>query len=306
MAENLTGDLEYEGCRDTATLMVQPETPGLYPVVLIHGWFGSMTERLLHTWSNLTEKLQQHGYHVLDFDTSTPGIQYLRYSPGWADHHIPWMAAKVSDAIRRALVMNGYSSDQTIDVVTHSMGGLVARFMAEHPQADVDRWNNKWRLGDEGTPWCGDGHPDIAVGGRQIDDLFMVGTMNHGVPPNLDETFLNRLDYLPLPWWTCQMQDMVYHSKFLEAMGYTGCDIVDYHAIGSDIGFRIGEPRDFNGDGVAHTTDGLVPPPPESAYIEGASLYIVTGDARPHGDADHNSQIAINDDIHQYIITHLS
>ncbi|MFO8133281.1 MAG: hypothetical protein R6U10_05045 [Thermoplasmatota archaeon] len=304
MADNLTGNREYEGCAGTASIKVQPETPGMYPVVFIHGWFGSMTEKLLQTWSNLTEKLQRHGYTILDFDTSLPGIQYLRYSPGWADHHIPWMAGKVNDAIKQALVDNGYSPNQTIDIVTHSMGGLVARFLAEHPGADVDYWNNSWQPGDPGKPWHGDGDADISIGPRQIDDLFMVGTMNHGIPPNLDERFLKRLDFIPLPWWTCQMQDMVYRSKFLEAMGYRGSDLVDYYAIGSDIGFRIGEPRDFDGDGVAHTTDGLVPT--ESPYLEGCPLYIVTGKARPNGDADHNSQIAINDDIHQYIITHLA
>jgi hypothetical protein len=304
MDESLAGEHEYAGCNGMTSIQVQPETPGTYPVVLIHGWFGSMTKKLLQTWSNITEKLQRHGHIILDFDTSLPGIQYLRYTPGWADRHIPWMAGKVNDAIERALVENGYSPNQTIDIVTHSMGGLVARFLAEQPGADVDSWNNSWQPGDPGTPWHGDGTPDISIGPHQIDDLFMVGTMNHGIPPGFNETFLKRLDFIPLPWWACQMQDMVYNSKFLEAMGYRGCDLVDYHAIGSDIGFRIGEPKDFDGDGVNHTTDGLVPT--ESPYLEGAPLYIVTGQARPHGDADHNSQIAINDDIHQYIIRHLA
>jgi len=304
VADNLTGDREYAGCHGTASIKVQPETPDMYPVVLIHGWFGSMRHKLRQTWSNITGKLQRHGHTILDFDIEQPGIQYLRYSPGWADRHIPWMAGKVNDAVKQALVENGYSPNQTVDIVTHSMGGLVARFLAEHPGADVDRWNNSWQPGDAGTPWHGDGDPDISIGGRQIDDLFMVGTMNHGVPPNLNQTFLKRLDYIPLPWWACQMQDMVYRSKFLEAMGYRGSDLVDYYAIGSDIGFRIGEPRDFDGDGVAHTTDGLVPA--ESPYLEGSPLYIVTGEARPDGDADHNSQIAVNDDIHQYVIRHLA
>lgn len=305
MAENLSGDQEFEGCDCTTTLEVQPETAGTYPVVLIHGWAGSVSNSLLNfTWWNLTQKLQLHGYDVLDFDTSTPGIQYLRYSPGWDDHHIPWVAARVSDTIRHALVMNGYSPDQTFDVVAHSMGGLIARFMAEHPSADVDYWNSSWQPGDEGTPWYGDGDVDVFIDGRQIDDLVMVGTPNHGVPPNIDEELLDVLNYLPIPWWACQTQDMVYHSKFLEAMGYTGCDIVDYYAVGTDIGFPIGEPQDFDGDGVNHTTDGLVPT--ESAYLEGHPLFIQTGKAWPMGDDDHISQIAINDNVHQYIIEHLS
>jgi len=305
MPENLSGDTEYEGCDCTVTVEVQPETPGTFPVVLIHGWGGSVTGGILnHTWWNLTQKLQRQGYTVLDFDTSQPGVQYLRYSPGWADHHIPWIAARVSDAIRHALVMNGYSPDQTVDVVAHSMGGLVARFMAEHPNADVDFWNNSWQPGMPGTPWHGDGDSDIAIGGRQIDDLVMVGTPNHGVPPNIDDRLLDVLSYLPIPWWASQTQDMVYHSKFLEAMGYRGCGVVDYHPVGTDIGFTIGAPKDFDGDGVNHTTDGLVPT--ESPYLEGCPLYIVNGTAWPSGTADHISQIAVNDQVHRYIIEHLS
>ncbi len=305
MAENLSGDREYRGCECTTTIEVQPETPGSHPVVLIHGWGASVNDGILNfTWWNLTQKLQQQGYEILDFDTSTPGIQYLRYAPGWNDHHIPWIAARVSDAIRHALVMNGYSPDQTVDVVAHSMGGLVARFMAEHPDADVDYWNSSWQPGDEGTPWHGDGDGDVSLDGRQIDDLFMVGTPNHGVPPNLKDRFLDLLSYLPIPWWACQTQDMVYGSTFLQAMGYQGCGIVDYYAIGTDIGFTIGEPRDFDGDGVNHTTDGLVPT--ESPYLEGAPLYVVTGKAWPQGEADHISQIAVNEQVHRYIIGHLS
>ncbi|MFO8133180.1 MAG: hypothetical protein R6U10_04515 [Thermoplasmatota archaeon] len=301
MPENLSGEEEFEGCDCTTTLQVQPETPGAFPVVLVHGWGGSVADGILnYTWWNLTQKLQRQGHTILDFDTSVPGIQYLRYAPGWSDHHIPWIAARVSDAIRHALVMNGYSPDQTFDIVSHSMGGLVSRFMAEHPYADVDYWNSSWQPGDEGTPWYGDGDSDVAIGGRQIDDLVMVGTPNHGVPPNVDDRLLDILSYLPIPWWACQTQDMVYHSTFLEAMGYRGCDIVDYHAVGTDIGFTIGEPQDFDGDGVNHTTDGLVPT--ESPCLEGCPLYIVSGKAWPMGTADHISQIAVNGDVHRYIL----
>lgn len=305
MTENLSGNLEYQGCECTTTIEVQPETPGSHPVVLIHGWGASVNDGILNfTWWNLTQRLQRRGHSILDFDTSTPGIQYLRYAPGWDDHHIPWIAGRVSEAIRHALIMNGYSPNQTFDIVAHSMGGLVARFMAEHPDADVDYWNSSWQPGDEGTPWHGDGDSDMAVDGRQIDDLVMVGTPNHGVPPNLKERFLDVLAHLPIPWWACQTQDMVYDSTFLQAMGYQGCSVVDYHAIGTDIGFTIGEPRDFDGDGVNHTTDGLVPT--ESPYLEGEPLYIVTGRAWPRGEADHLSQIAVNEQVHRYIVEHLA
>ena len=97
---------------------------------------------------------------------------------------------------------------------------------------------------------------------------------------------------------------MIYHSKFLEAMGYNGTDIVDYYGVGGDIGFIAGVPVDFDGDGITHTSDGLVPA--ESPYLNGRPLYIVDGKAWPAGDCDHISEIAINQDVHDYIIEHLT
>lgn len=304
MPQNLTGEVDYAGCDRVTNITVIPERPGDFPVVLIHGWGGSVSNWLLnYTWWNLSQKLQQHGHTVLDFDPSTPGIQFLRYDPGWQDHHISWIAARVNDEIERALVMNGYPPHQTIDIVAHSMGGLVARFLAEHRGADVDYWNESWTPGDPGHPWFGDGIPDITIGGERIDDLIVVGTPCHGVPPNVNASLLNILGYLYFPWWACPVQDMIYTSKFLDAMGYQASDLVDYYAVGGDIGFMVGPPRDFNGDGIPAHSDGLVPT--ESPYLEDRPLYVVQGKAWPQGDADHISLIAINDSVHRYILDHL-
>ncbi|MEA2054393.1 MAG: hypothetical protein U9O96_04670 [Candidatus Thermoplasmatota archaeon] len=302
--QNLSGDVDYTECSRLTNVTVVPEKPGDFPVVLIHGWIVSSTDWLLnYTWWNLTQKLEQRGFKILDFDISKPGIQYLTYDPDWKDRHIPWIAARVNDEIEKALVLNGYSPNQTIDIVAHSMGGLVSRFTAEHGGADVDYWNDSWMPGDEGCPWYGDGDPDINIGGEQIDDLIVVGTPCHGVPPGINSSILKIIGYLYFPWWIGQVPDMIYNSKFLEAMGYRGTDMVDYYAVGGDIGFIFGMPMDFDGDGTAHTSDGLCPT--ESSYLEGKPLYIVEGKAWPNGNADHVSLTAINDDVHEYIISKL-
>ena len=302
---NLSGEKDYEGSAADKSISVIPERPGDFPIVLIHGWSGSISNALInYTWWNLTKKLEARGFKVLDFDVTKPGIQWLTYEPDWfEEHHIPWVAARVCEKIRDALVLNGYSPNQTIDIVAHSMGGLVARFMAEHYMADVDYWNKSWN--GKGYPWYGDGYPDITIGPFQIDDLIVVGTPCHGVPPNINVSLLREIIKCAyLPWWMGPVPDMIYNSPFLQAMGYEGTDLVDYYAVGGDIGFIIGDyPRDFDGDGIPHTSDGLCPT--ESPYLEGKPLYILEGSAWPLGKEDHISLIAINEKVHEYIIQHL-
>jgi len=305
LERNLSGDFDYDSCNSSIYINITPEKPGDFPVVLIHGWIGSTSDALInYTWYNLTQKLVSAGYKVLDFDTTKPGIQWLTYKPTWlGEHHISWIAARVCEKIQEALILNGYPPNQTIDIVAHSMGGLVARFMAEHYMADVDYWNRDWN--GTGYPWYGDGDPDITIGAYQIDDLIAVGTPCHGVPPNINESFLKDIiKYAYFPWWIGQVPDMVYHSPFLEAMGYNGTDLVDYYGVGGDIGVMMGgKPVDFNGDGIPHYSDGLVPA--ESPYLKGKPLYILVGKAWPAGEEDHISLIAINEKVHDYILQHL-
>ncbi|HDS59460.1 MAG TPA: hypothetical protein ENN54_04120 [Thermoplasmatales archaeon] len=150
LPQNLTGEVDYAGCDRVTNITVIPERPGDFPVVLIHGWGGSVSTWLLnHTWWNLTQKLQQHGHTVLDFDPSTPGIQFLRYDPGWQNHHISWIAARVNERIERALVMNGYPPDQTVDIVAHSMGGWWPGFW---PSTGARTWTTGMNHGPPETP----------------------------------------------------------------------------------------------------------------------------------------------------------
>jgi len=303
--QNLSGERDYDGCSASLSFEMMPEKPGDFPVVLIHGWSGSISDALInYTWWNLTKKLQAHHFTVLDFDVTKPGIQWLTYQPEWfEEHHIPWIAARVCEDIQEALVMNGYPPNQTIDIVAHSMGGLVSRFMAEQYGADTDYWNKSWN--GTGKPWYGDGDADITVGPFQIDDLIAVGTPCHGVPPNINESFLRKIiKYAYFPWWSGQVADMVYGAPFLSAMGYRGTDLVDYYGVGGDIGIIFGDtPVDFDGDGIPHYSDGLVPA--ESPYLEGKPFLLLEGKAWPLGEEDHISLIAINDQVHDYILEHL-
>ena len=77
-----------------------------------------------------------------------------------------------------------------------------------------------------------------------------------------------------------------------------------YQTIGGDINFSFGAPVDFDGDGITHASDGLCPT--ESPYLDGQPLLIIQGDSWPQGDADHISLIAVNKEVHEYIMEHLA
>jgi triacylglycerol esterase/lipase EstA (alpha/beta hydrolase family) len=118
-------------------------------------------------------KLQAQGLTVLDFDPNVAGVQAMSYSPS-SGQHVPLLAKQVQSRIQTALANNGYASTQKVDVVAHSMGGLVSRFLVEKPGADVDYWSST-------SGWYGDGVADIRTDwASRVDDLIMLGTPNHG------------------------------------------------------------------------------------------------------------------------------
>lgn len=102
------------------------------PIVLIHGWNGNN-----ETWTGLYEALRREGYPILDF-TAVTGTRLLEYDT--IPHGgIPVAAnEEVSPSIRRALIEGGYSAFQRVDIIAHSMGGLVARHLIETPGESVD------------------------------------------------------------------------------------------------------------------------------------------------------------------------
>jgi len=234
---------------------------GRYPIVLLHGWAGSAS-----SWAPMIAKLRAQGLPVLDFDRSTAGTQALSYRPSRGEH-IPAIARQVQDKIQAALVADGYPPTQHVDIVAHSMGGLVARFLIEHPGADVDRFDS--------TGWHGDGTADIRTDwAARVDDLVMLGTPNHGTWEGWVPGTLGGFGV-----WNASGGDLRPGSVFLTKMGYAEKPGESYTAIGGDPSYGQFLRYDFTGDGVKHGFDGVVPA--ESPYVTGASFDLV---ASNHGE----------------------
>ena len=204
---------------------------GSFPVVEVAG-LGSEGAH----FSGLTTRLEAEGVTVLDFDPTTPGAQALHYRPNEpvASTHIPDLAVHfVLPSIRQALRRAGLDPDtQRVDVVAHSMGGLLMRYLVEHP---VDGWDHR------------------------VDDLVMVGTPNHGSSVVYWDTHLGGGSS-----FRGVGDDMEPGSDFLDALGYQEPHGQTYTSIG-------GDPWIFRwlryGD---HGFDDQVPT--ESPFLQGAAL----------------------------------
>jgi hypothetical protein len=174
----------------------------------------------------------------------------------------------VQRKIKVALAQQGYDSDhQRIDVVAHSMGGLIARFLIEHPGADVDHFGTRG--------WYGDGKPDCDGNwASRIDDLVMLGTPNHGTWEGWIPATLPAFGR-----WNATGADMRPGSAFLTAMGDAVPAHETYSCIGGNPAYGGFLQRDYDGDGVAHGFDGIVPA--ESPYVRGCNFDLV---ASNHGE----------------------
>jgi pimeloyl-ACP methyl ester carboxylesterase len=235
-----------------------------YPVVLIHGWTGSGS-----SFNTLVTKLQAAGAHVVDFDPNTAGVQAMSYAPTSSSQHIPYIACKiVQQKIKTALQQNGYDPNtQKIDVVAHSMGGLVARFLIEKPGADVDYWNSRG--------WYGDGTADCDTNwASRIDDLVMLGTPNHGTWEGWVPGTIGGFGV-----WNSSGGDMQPGSTFLTKMGYAEPAGETYSCIGGNPSYGGFLLYDYTGDGVKHGFDGVVPA--ESPYVTGCTFDLVSSN---HGE----------------------
>jgi pimeloyl-ACP methyl ester carboxylesterase len=226
-----------------------------YPIVLIHGWTGAGT-----SFNSMIPKLQAQGFTVLDMNSSTAGTQALTYNPT-TGQHIPALAKQVQDKIQAALAANGYPATQPVDIVAHSMGGLVARFLIEHPGADVDSFDS--------TGWHGDGVADIRTDwASRVDDLVMLGTPNHGTWEGWVPGTIGGFGA-----WNASGGDMKPGSTFLTKMGYAEPAGETYTAIGGDPTYGQFLKYDYTGDGVKHGFDGVVPA--ESPFVTGANFDLV-------------------------------
>lgn len=206
------------------------------PIVLIPGWHGGGS-----SFDTMIPVLEGAGLAVLDFEPDQPGTQALTYHPDADGQHIDHLAARiVQPRIEAALARAGYGRDAHIDIVGYSMGGLVARYLLEQ------------------TPnWA-----------ARTDTLVMLGTPSHGTFPA----------WIPgtaggFGRWNASGGDMRPGSPFLNRLGTAEPAGERYVTIGGNPAWLPLPRADFNGDGVAHGYDGLVPA--ESPFLTGSEQYIV-------------------------------
>jgi len=186
----------------------------------------------------------------------------------------------VQKKIQDALAANGYPSNQPIDIIAHSMGGLAARFLVEHPGADVDYWNS--------NGWYGDGVADVRTDwASRVDDLIMIGTPNNG-------TWIGWVgSKLPsFVQWNTSAGDMAPNSLFLSKMGYAEKAGEQYTTIGGNPSYLQFLKWDFNGDGIKHGFDGVVPA--ESPFLAGSDFSMVAENHSGQVGADATLAIVMN------------
>jgi pimeloyl-ACP methyl ester carboxylesterase len=123
------------------------------PVVLVHGLFGDPTN-----FAGLRRHLARHGIRRFSSFAYEPRIDYPRLTPA--------LHARI-DAVRRE---TGCSQ---VDVIAHSLGGLVARYLIQTGAAAVVR-----RLVTLGTPYLADRNPPQELAVFAADDVL--------VPPPAD------------------------------------------------------------------------------------------------------------------------
>ncbi|HJR19430.1 MAG TPA: hypothetical protein VJ922_06900 [Actinomycetota bacterium] len=232
---------------------------GIYPILLVHGWTGTGG-----SFGEMIPKLQAQGFPVLDCNSSQAGTQALTYAPSSGSQHISYIAGKIlQPAIDNCLTANGYATTQKIDIVAHSMGGLTSRFLVEKGGADVENWS-------DATGWYGNGVPDVNTKWKnQVDDLVMLGTPNHGT---ILAWFPSTLPLFGA--WTASGGDMRPGSRFLTNMGYAEPAGEYYSCVGGDPWYLQAYQSDFNGDGVSHGFDGVVPA--ESPFLTGCDNNLVS------------------------------
>ena len=211
------------------------------PIVLIPGWHGEAA-----SFDRMIPALQAAGLTVLDFDAGRPGAQALSYAPAADGQHIPDLSARVvQPAIEAALARAGYGPEALVDVVGYSMGGLIARHLIEHPGGAVK------------TGWA-----------ARLRTVVMLGTPNHGTMAAWVPATVGGFGR-----WNASGGDMRPGSPFLASMGTSEPRGERYVAIGGAPPWLPVPRHDYDGDGVAHGYDGLVPA--ESPFLAGDEHYLV-------------------------------
>ena len=138
-------------------------------------------------YERLLAALKANGYHEARWDTTAASDatnSYFVYPYDWRRDNVE----SARELVRKIETLKNRlkNRDLKFNVISHSMGGLIARYAAMYGDADIPAGRPKpnWK------------------GGRHFDRIFLLGTPNEGSVSALD-ALLNGVDYIAgvnLPW----------------------------------------------------------------------------------------------------------
>jgi hypothetical protein len=245
------------------TVTVSPRFANL-PIVLIGG-IGTRADNA--DYARIAEILQGMGWQVHIVDWAPRVEVYDLNQVPQSIRHMPYLA--VMETQRQIVEKIGAS--QRFIAVGLSGGGLIMRFLLEHPRADVidptqDVLHNEGWAANRTTPWYGDGRPDVApcdrnrnaneCGGigpslakpwaERVEVLYTLGSPNNGTPASSQENCAKltgvafpKVPVLPAlaPQWQVSCNDLSLDAAFIRAMGNMKPTVsagVEYIVGGSD------------------------------------------------------------------------
>jgi len=224
-------------------------------VVLVHG-FDSGPE----IWRGTARILEAHGF--------VPLPVLWAPEPG---QRAPQVATRVLlPRIRDALEVAGVDPASGFHVVTHSLGGLLLRFLLEHPELDAD----------EALPdgaWRGDGVPD---GDRtlqqRVRSLVMLSTPNQGARTGIARMACESYHRMA---WRMLGCDMLPDSAFQRLLGTRKPPglATRYLAIGVETPAPLFHARAYDGDGDGRGAGHDNAVMAEAARLEGAPFVVWRG-----------------------------
>lgn len=216
------------------------------PVILIHGFASSVD-----LWRGTELVLRSSNFIPIAIPWAPePGMR----SPQAA-------LQVVLPAIQRELEARGLE-DRPVHLVGHSLGGVIARILAERPDADVDDPQR------DGT-WRGDGQPDgDGAFATRVRTVITLSTPHRGARTGLARA---ACDLHPDAAWRPLACDLTPGSPVLTWLGDgAGRDDVRYLAVGSSVAapWLLAPPYDGDGDGSPGGHDNVVQA--EAAHLGGA------------------------------------
>ncbi len=207
------------------------------PVILLHGFDSSPD-----LWRGTSALLQDHGYRPIS----------ISWVPREGEGSVSVGERVIAPAINTALAEAGFTEADSFHIVAHSLGGLIARQLLEHPGASSKDWP------------------------KRVKSLVMLSTPHQGVRTGL-ASFACR--HFRDRRWRETACDMRLRSSFLAQLGrgLSGEPPVPYLSIGveSPRPFLLVPLFDGDGDGRARGNDNTVMA--ESAVLDGAPFVLWRG-----------------------------